>query len=89
MNQKSGITCVHGFSGNCRKALYGTTNNHVEKQKHLIKRKYKQKTNDKVIANKQPNVRKRVDSKRAELSKSPRHANIVLDFSSIKHFNGN
>ena len=32
-------------------------------------------------------VRKRVDSKRAELSKLPKHAKFVLDFSSINHFN--
>ena len=32
------------------------------------------KTNDKVIANEQPNVRRRVDSIRAELSKLPEHA---------------
>ena len=39
----------------------------------------KKKTNDKVISNKQPNVRKRVDSKREELSKLPKHATFLLD----------
>ena len=47
----------------------------------------KKKANDKVIANKQPNVGKRVDSKRAELSKLPKHAKCVLHFSSNNHCN--
>ena len=42
---------------------------------------------DKVIANKQPNVRKRVHSKRAELSELPNMQNLY--FSSINHFNNN
>ena len=36
-----------------------------------------EKKNDKVISKEQPNVRKRVDSKRAELTKLPKHAKIV------------
>ena len=36
-----------------------------------------------MIANKQPIVRKRVDSKRAELSKLPKHAKISLDLAQL------
>ena len=86
------MTCVHGFFGNCQIALSETTNNHVVKPKKTLRKKtyrHKKKPNDKEIANKQPNVRKRVDSKRTELSKLPKHAKFILDFSSIYHFKNN
>ena len=74
------MTCVRVFFGNYRITLSETTQNYVEKQKsNLIKRKdMHMEKNDKVIANKQPNLRKRDDSKRAELSNLPKHANLYF-----------
>ena len=71
--------------------LYQTQLTTTQRPKTLNKKKIYTygKKNDKVIANEQPNLIKRVDSKRAELSKLPKHAKFILDLSSINHFNNN